>query len=1264
VLQSTLVNNMPLNSFAAANKVAPFVHRQASGVRIPSPGEVFVTSGWTDQEIVAHCEAAGVRIQRVVRDKAGIARSVQLDTASMSAKDIDCARTTLLRRKHPHIAFSEAPDDKKEGAAAAAVAAAAPTADTRALFMMYPAAWRLKDVEAFKTRHCVAFTIANTFPLKKGDANRRAKILCTPAEAGRIRCVHEKDVQFTVWKDSGSSGGAAAAAASTPPLLGATSVEAENTTISCSVSLVYAAGNVVGRDAVKAYLMANVLKYESVVLVDAKQEFAKAHLLRRHWLRWARANKTRALKQLHCHMGMTPMVVEVRGSIEAVDAAVANVKAFAADVVVKKLPVPAKMFGKSHLASSVKRFLNGLLRGGGGDDASDNGQPATSSRCDLSYAVNEFSGIIELAYFPEQAAAAASTEEKVGAFIRAYVEQTWAIPALLRSEALTKFSAASFPDELREKMGLSQVDTLRVADTTAAAGVSRTSTSTTSGAGGAASAPVARLTGFLLCGDREQVRAAKDHLQREATKTQTIQLVNTDATTAGLLRMTCHKAALDRIVSAISDEFGEQDVCVQAVFTDGKEAILRITGPQDGMTLSAGPTTRAVLFAQAHLEAFRASMKQKVVTLNEAESAYFMDGDGKAALDALSDMGIYCKRMTAAPIPTHPRLLDARLAAAASATALHGAGSRPRTSRILASAHTAGGIEVQVAAGNALAGDLDARIVVLSANVQLMHRGGFAYQVSKAAGPRLHDACQTILSSKRGKQLAVTEVAVTDAFDLSSAGFTKVLHAATPPDHLLADSRKHMGATMFNILVAAAQQHVDSVLIPTLGTGVYGWPVEAAADAMLAGIAMWSQSARPYAASLMRVILMDFDETKAREVVAALEARSEAVARLGTTQWKSAAIEATLPRFVRFSTGSGATSASEGATLAAAGAGAAYTFAAAPSTHGAANGIELTGPASALDDAESRVRAALSAAKRTSRRAISLTHIPGSMLLKTNELRQHLASQKIDVEVLIDAAGDANAVLLVALGDNNLMNAERQAADWVTIKMADALNKAVAEAAVPYPPEWDKVDGHRANEPGAEFKLLRPGTTEYQDVENHMRNVVGVDGTVRARGTWRKSIVSIHRIENPVAYSNYHHRRKYIANLERNKGNANELWLKHGTGKTDTEMVCKCEVGLDFRYSERGMFGRGSYSAEDACYCDDRGYRHMLPDGTAQLLLVRVAAGTIKAMDYSTQSRTLISEPEGYDAVRGDVVPPSGQHAVIVYRMDQAYPAYLITYVP
>jgi hypothetical protein len=118
---------------------------------------------------------------------------------------------------------------------------------------------------------------------------------------------------------------------------------------------------------------------------------------------------------------------------------------------------------------------------------------------------------------------------------------------------------------------------------------------------------------------------------------------------------------------------------------------------------------------------------------------------------------------------------------------------------------------------------------------------------------------------------------------------------------------------------------------------------------------------------------------------------------------------------------------------------------------------------------------------------------------------------------------------------------------------------------------------------------------------------------------------------------------------------ANERWMKHGTKVTNPQTIVESAHGVDFTCSKGGMFGNASYTAEDAGYSHT--YRFHIGYSEAQMFLVRVAAGKVHK---SEPDSSLTQPPNNHDSIEGIV--SGDKKAIMVYRLDSIYPAYLLTY--
>lgn len=167
----------------------------------------------------------------------------------------------------------------------------------------------------------------------------------------------------------------------------------------------------------------------------------------------------------------------------------------------------------------------------------------------------------------------------------------------------------------------------------------------------------------------------------------------------------------------------------------------------------------------------------------------------------------------------------------------------------------------------------------------------------------------------------------------------------------------------------------------------------------------------------------------------------------------------------------------------------------------------------------------------------------------------------------------------------------------------------------------------------------------------------------------------LERWEHRLQWREYQTRKGSLA-LKR-CGNTEERWFWHGTGSTSPCTVLEHENGLDHRFAHgRGLYGRGLYLAERACYSNHTKYVHQSRNGARQLLLVRASLGLAfdfgNIVDGSTRGLTLPPEEEEgirYDSVSGGPHRPgrSGpghddSRIFVLYQTAQAYPEYVVSY--
>lgn len=117
---------------------------------------------------------------------------------------------------------------------------------------------------------------------------------------------------------------------------------------------------------------------------------------------------------------------------------------------------------------------------------------------------------------------------------------------------------------------------------------------------------------------------------------------------------------------------------------------------------------------------------------------------------------------------------------------------------------------------------MQADAIVNSANPSLIAGGGVCGAIHKAAGPELERVCRTIGGCEVGKAV------ITPAFNLQSKF---VIHAVGPRwlDGLRGEPEL-LRTCYESIFIIAEKHQLKSLAIPSISTGIYNYPLEAAAQ--------------------------------------------------------------------------------------------------------------------------------------------------------------------------------------------------------------------------------------------------------------------------------------------------------------------------------------------------------------------------------------------------------------------------------------------------
>ncbi len=157
--------------------------------------------------------------------------------------------------------------------------------------------------------------------------------------------------------------------------------------------------------------------------------------------------------------------------------------------------------------------------------------------------------------------------------------------------------------------------------------------------------------------------------------------------------------------------------------------------------------------------------------------------------------------------------------------------------------------------------------IVTAANAALCGGGGVDGAVHAAAGPGLLEALRGFGSCPTG------DAVITDAFELLPQGVRHIIHAVGPIWHDGTQGEEALLRTAYERSVELAEQHdLASIALPSISTGIYGFPIARAAPIAIDTCAAFLRR-RP--AHLHFIEFFLFDELTARSFSEALEAAAD-----------------------------------------------------------------------------------------------------------------------------------------------------------------------------------------------------------------------------------------------------------------------------------------------------------------------------------------------------------------------------------------------------
>lgn len=131
------------------------------------------------------------------------------------------------------------------------------------------------------------------------------------------------------------------------------------------------------------------------------------------------------------------------------------------------------------------------------------------------------------------------------------------------------------------------------------------------------------------------------------------------------------------------------------------------------------------------------------------------------------------------------------------------------------------------------AGDIteqDTDVVVNAANSSLLGGGGVDGAIHRRGGPDILAECERIRATTYPEGLPTGEAVATTAGRLPARW---VVHTVGPVFAKSTDRSELLAACHRNSLRVAEDLGADSVAFPAISTGVYGWPLDSAAEIAL-----------------------------------------------------------------------------------------------------------------------------------------------------------------------------------------------------------------------------------------------------------------------------------------------------------------------------------------------------------------------------------------------------------------------------------------------
>ncbi|HOB86989.1 MAG TPA: O-acetyl-ADP-ribose deacetylase [Bacillota bacterium] len=150
----------------------------------------------------------------------------------------------------------------------------------------------------------------------------------------------------------------------------------------------------------------------------------------------------------------------------------------------------------------------------------------------------------------------------------------------------------------------------------------------------------------------------------------------------------------------------------------------------------------------------------------------------------------------------------------------------------------------------------DTEAIVNAANKQLAPGGGVAGAIHRAAGPELWEECRKLGGCETG------EAKISGGYRLKAK---HVIHTVGPIYSGSAQDPVLLASCYRNSLELAAKHGIESISFPAISTGIFGYPIQEAAEVSLKAVRDFLQG-NPGPVKLVRFVLFsekDFDVYRA-----------------------------------------------------------------------------------------------------------------------------------------------------------------------------------------------------------------------------------------------------------------------------------------------------------------------------------------------------------------------------------------------------------------